>query len=502
MKNTVGCGKIAALLLFCAVGVISSTAQTTRLDFDGTKGAQTFTSLFRFEGADGANPLYMSLVQGIDGSLYGTTMNGGVNDNGTVFKVSSDGGLMALHSFGGTDGYYPFGVVQATNGNLYGTTQEGGTPGGGTVFEITLSGVLTTLYNFCTQSNCSDGYFPVAAMIEGADGNFYGTTEFGGTNDGGTVFKISPRGALTTLYSFCAQSNCADGARPLAGLVQGIDGNFYGTTYYGGSGNGGNCFDGESYGCGTVFQITRQGTLTTLYSFCADANCTDGSYPYATLLQGNNGDFYGTTALGGTGVCKGGCGTVFQMTPNNILTRLYSFCHQTDCGQLPLAGLVEATDGNLYGTTELGGSFNSGTLFEIVPQGASTLHSFCAHTRCSDGKYPDGGLVQATDGNFYGTTAGGGGYKNGGTVFRLSTGLGPFVSFVGNPAKVGQMFGILGQGFKGTASVTLNGTSMSFTVVSDTFIKATVPSGAMTGYVTVATPGGTLTSNVSFRVIP
>src|ERR1035437_8809971 len=196
--------------------------------------------------------------------------------------------LTTIHRFcsqsGCPDGSDPFaGLVQATNGDLYGTTLSGGTSGtntNGTVFKITPGGTLTTLYSFCSQTNCTDGADPYAGLVQAANGNFYGTTYYGGTNHRGTVFKITQGGTLTTLYSFCSQTNCTDCEGPLAGLVQAANGDFYGTTQYAGA-NGG----------GTAFKITPGGTLTTLYSFCSQTNCTDGADPYAGLVQAANGDF-------------------------------------------------------------------------------------------------------------------------------------------------------------------------------------------------------------------
>jgi uncharacterized repeat protein (TIGR03803 family) len=172
------------------------------------------------------------------------------------------------------------------DGNFYGTTFNGGAKGiYGTVFKITPGGVLTTLYSFCSQANCTDGSFPEAGLVQGSDRNFYGTTTQGGTNNFGTVFTITPNGTLTTLYSFCSESNCTDGKLPEAGLVQGTDGNFYGTTA------------GEAKNYGTIFQITSSGALTTLYNFSGYPN---GSYPYGGLVQHTNGMFYGVTNEGGT----------------------------------------------------------------------------------------------------------------------------------------------------------------------------------------------------------
>jgi uncharacterized repeat protein (TIGR03803 family) len=219
-----------------------------------------------------------------------------------------------LASFNGTDGSNPYaGLVQATNGDLYGTTVAGGAYNDGTVFKITPSGTLTTLYSFCSQAGCTDGAYPsAAALVQATNGDLYGTTEY----SEGTVFKITPSGTLTTLYSFCSQSGCTDGANPIAGLVQATNGDLYGTTSEGGA-----------YGGGTVFKITPSGTLTTLYSFCSQAGCTDGAYPVAALVQAINGNLYGTTDAGGAY----NDGTVFKITPSGTLTTLYSFCSQGGC---------------------------------------------------------------------------------------------------------------------------------------------------------------------------
>jgi uncharacterized repeat protein (TIGR03803 family) len=182
-----------------------------------------------FKGANGANFAYPSLVQNTDGNSYGTTAFGE-----TVFKNTGSGKkLTTLYSFDGASGSYPNALVQATNVDFYGTTSEGGN-GHGTVFKVTLGGALTALYSFCSQSNCPDGADPYAGLIQATDGDFYGTTSAGEADNSGTVFKITPRGTLTTLYSFCSQSNCTDGGAPTAGLVQAADGDFYGTTNVGG----------------------------------------------------------------------------------------------------------------------------------------------------------------------------------------------------------------------------------------------------------------------------
>jgi uncharacterized repeat protein (TIGR03803 family) len=316
-----------------------------------------------------------------------------------------------LFSFDSTDGAAPYaGLIQASDGNFYGTTVNGGANNFGTVFKITPSGTLTTLYSFCSGA-CANGGMPYAGLVQGTDGNFYGTTINGATSnncprgDGcGTVFQITPGGVLTTLYTFCAQTNCTDGDAPYAGLIRATDGNFYGTTVAGGASS--NCGNG----CGTVFEITAGGVLTTLHSFGGP----DGLGPYAGLIQATDGNFYGTTYRGGASSnCGNGCGTVFEITPGGVLTTLHSFGGPDGLG--PSGGLIQAADGNFYGTT-------SDTVFQMTPGGVlTTLHSFFG----PDGAYPYGGLVQGTDGNFYGTTSAGGvRYKcrGCGTVFEITPG--------------------------------------------------------------------------------
>jgi uncharacterized repeat protein (TIGR03803 family) len=487
--------------------------------------AQTFNSLFSFDGGtNGADPYLMSLVQGFDGNFYGTASGGGPEGDGSVFRITPKGKLTTLYFFcsqnGCTDGAKPVGgLVETTNGTFYGTTDNGGanssscSAGCGTVFEITRSGKRTTIYNFCSQTDCLDGANPIATLIRATDGLLYGTTFGGGANGKGTVFKITAKGKLTTLYSFCSKGDCSDGAMPFAGLVQATNGRFYGTTQHGGINNN-HCVGG----CGTVFEITAKGTLTTMYRFCSQGNCPDGSLPSSALLQPTNGDFYGTTFLGGVnnGTCAGNCGTVFKMTGKGKLTTLHSFCTQMNCpdGALPVAGLVQGTDGNLYGTTygDVQVADNNyyrstsglvGTVFRITLAGKlTTLHDFDS----TDGANPTGGLLQATNGTFYGTTFDGGNGNgcagNGcGTVFSESVGLGPFVQTLPIAGRVGAKVIILGNNLTGSTNVTFNGLSAEFTVVSATEITTNVPTGATTGIVQVTTPKGALNSNVAFRVI-
>ncbi|MGO9650142.1 MAG: choice-of-anchor tandem repeat GloVer-containing protein [Terriglobales bacterium] len=463
--------KVSAISLLVAATVITSRAQT-------------FETLVNFDGTNGANPVYPGLVQGIDGNLYGTTLGGGANLSGTVFRLTPGGKLTTLYSFCSqvncADGSLPqAGLSLATNGSFYGATSQGGVYGNGIVFRINTQGVLTTLHSF---DYSTEGVQPFAPPIQGSDGNLYGTTTGGGPYNAGTVFKMTPDGVLTTLHDFEG-----DGASPLGALVQAVDGDLYGTTQLGGSS-----------GNGTIFRITTGGTFTSLLSF----NFTDGSGPSSGLIQGIDGKLYGTTYQGGANSsCEDGCGTVYRISLSGTLTTVYNF-NLTD-GANPVSPLVQGSDGNLYGTTYAGGSSTTcfqgcGTVYRLSPTSVlTTLHSF----DLTDGAQPYGSVDQATGGNFYGTTTQGGS-DSVGTVFGLSTGLGPFVSLVHNPAKVGQTFGVLGQGFSGTKSVSLHGTPATFKVKSNTLLEATVPAGATTGYVTVTTPTGTLTSNVPFYVIP
>lgn len=440
--------------------------------------AQTFMTLHSFNGTDGYLP-FGTLVQGTDGNFYGTTNEGGANYYGTVFKITPGGALTTLHSFDFTDGAYPdAGLVQATDGNFYGTTSYGGAGPNGTVFKITPGGTLTTLHSF----NLADGARPVAGLVQATDGNLYGTTDSGGAFNVGTVFRITRGGTLTTLHSF----DTADGYGPLAGLVQATDGNLYGTTGGGGP-----------HSAGTIFKITLAGRLATLHSF----NGTDGDVPSGTLVQASDGNFYGITEGGGAnrGCTFGRCGTVFEVTPGGMLTSLHNF--DGSDGDSPSGGLVQATDGNFYGTSYFGGArYDAGTVFMITPAGTLTvLRTFTGGT---DGGELCAGLLQATNGNFYGTATSGGANFFYGTVFGLSVGLGPFVQTRPVAGMVGANVRILGNKLTRTTSVMFNGTSATFTVVSGTYIKTTVPAGAITGPVQVTTPAGTLTSNVPFQVLP
>jgi len=427
--------------------------------------AQVYTDLFNFDGNDGSQPGIAALAQGRDGNLYGTTPYGGTSD-GVVFKITPNGTQRVLHNFDGTDGAQPYGgLTLGTDGNFYGTADGGGANNYGTIFKITKSGSLTTLYSFGTIS-----FYPVAAPIQGADGNFYGTTL------NGTAYKITPSGTFTSLGALPGEA--------YAPLLQATDGNFYGTTESGGSGS---C----QGGCGTVFKITFKGVVKIVYNF----DSAHGAIPQSAVIQGADGNFYGTAGEGGTY----GEGVVYRLTPQGVITVLHNFPdpNYPNDGWWPLAGLVQASDGNFYGVTEEGGTAYTGVIFRITTTGAySILYNF-GYTY---GSNPAATLMQHTNGKIYGLAEDGTyGY---GVVYSFDMGLGPFVCLVSTLGTVGRPVEILGQGFTGTTAVSFNGTPATYTIASDRLLGAIVPEGATTGFVTVTTPSGTLTSNQEFTVKP
>ena len=437
--------------------------------------AQTYTVLYNFGGKRGdPNDPYQSIIaQGRDGSLYSTTTDHWTGGPGEVFKITPAGILTVMHKFKGTDGQDPIGgVTLATDGNFYGTTASGGSSGYGTIFRIMPGGKLTTLYNF---TGGTDGSGPSAPPIEGLDDNFYGTTA-GGNGNNGSVYKITPSGTFTTLHSFSG----TDGANPHAPLVQGTGGNFYGTTLNGGNKN-----------TGTIFRISPSGKFKVLLNF----GYGNGRYPWGPLIQGSDGNLYGVNDFYGSQQT----GVAFKITPHGKFTALHNFKGGSDGGN-QIGGLTQATDGNIYGTNNLDGGAGWGVLFRIDSTGAFTvLHDF----DWDSGASPQTTLLQHTSGVLYGETAVGGIGNNGdGTFYSFDVGLGPFVSFLPAAGKVGKTIEFLGQGFTGTTAVSFNGTPATFNAVTDTYLKATVPSGATTGFVTVTTPGGILTSNKKFRVKP
>jgi uncharacterized repeat protein (TIGR03803 family) len=303
--------------------------------------------------SDGAYP-YGGVVQGPNGNFYGMTFQGGAGcaaaggGCGTVYRITPQGVLTTLHSFDGNDGGFSYaGLVLGKDGLFYGTTIYGEPTDSGTIFKITADGKFTNLYTFCARTGCPDGSTPLQ-LVQDAAGNFYGTTAGGGgPNNGGTVFKVTSSGTLTTLHKFCALANCPDGAKPEGTLLIAGDGNLYATTYAGGA-----------FGFGTAYRISPIGAFKKLHNF----NGSEGSNPYDGLSIGSNGSFYGTTAFGGTY----GNGTIFTMNTAGSVNVLHDF--QQGGGFDSQTGLTLARDGNFYGTTYLGGSGMNGTLFKLAPR--------------------------------------------------------------------------------------------------------------------------------------
>ncbi len=497
-----------------------------------TSGEMTVLYAFSHYAGDGAYP-HAQLSLGSDGNFYGTTSRGGANDDGLLFKITPSGTLTNLYSFttpnvstatlvegidgkfygtssggapGGqayavdpvgsstvfytfndfsTDGFQPnAGLALGNDGNLYGTTSQGGTAGLGTVFRFTPAGALTTLYSF-TGTN-GDGSAPVSAPVQGSDGNLYGTTPTGGTGGVGTVYRLTPAGALTILHSFTGASG--EGASPLASLVQGSDGNFYGTTSTGGNGVFSNA-SGTNPGYGTVFRITPAGALSTLHAF---DYANDGLKPLTALTPGSDGNFYGTTSVGGSG----GGGVAFVLTPGGALTVLFSFGGGNNDGYTSEGTLVQGSDGNFYGTTFAGGGVtyngiksDDGTTFSLTPAGKlTTLFTFDGGHDGADGAAPTSGLVQASDGNFYGTTSAGTG-GNAGTLFQLVPGgaLKTIYTFDTLPGAVANPKSALVQGSDGNLYGT---TSAGGANDAGTIYRVNIPSTANepTVTLTVATP--------------
>jgi uncharacterized repeat protein (TIGR03803 family) len=507
-----------------------------------------------------------------------------------VFKaIPAHAQLTELYGFqynAATTSNYPDGanpmaeLIQGADGNYYTTTDIGGAgtcpgavedqiPGCGAVVKITPAGVLSVLYSFpydASTSTAPDGLFPQAGLVQGPDGNFYGVASEGGTGGTscadttglsgcGTVFKLTKSGTLTVLHSFCGGSGCGslatDGAEPIGRMVFGTNGELYGTTYEGGLADG-------LYNQGTIFRISRSGSYEILHLFTGAADTGDGENPTAGLTLASNGDFYGTTEFGGAS----GFGTIFKMTPAGKVTVLHSFANNDPNGQQPIGALVQASNGNLYGTCYDGGANGWGTVFRISLSGTfQKIYDFSQATG-NVGNLPRAGLIQASDGNLYGTAWEGGAFGEGsiyqittagtatleasfdpsvtgfaavdvlvqgndgqfyvtlqdnggmnsdgvqdqGAISVLNLGLAPpapaIYGFSPTSGKVGAKVTIEFGPYVGATSVTFNGTSAAFVVEGSEFITATVPTGATTGPISVTTPGGTVTSTKSFTVLP
>ena len=407
--------------LVCTVNNGSGTmgqADITNISIGCLKNLRILASLTGYPSS-ATNP-YAALVQGSSGELYGTSEAGGSHDLGTAFVIyPSNGALSLLHSFAGSlsDGASPYGdLVEDSAGQLYGTTEAGGNyqyctkvkvclSSYGTVFRINASsGAVTLLHSF--RSNVSggqDGAHPYAGVMLASNGYLYGTTVAGGASGNGTVFRLGPDGGeAATLHSFAGGSS--DGAEPYSKLIQASDGNLYGTTKLGGSA-----------GAGTVFQINPAiGAESIVYAF--KGGSSDGASPYDALIQAKDGNFYGTTGAGGASAA----GTVFRISATSgAESVVYAFAGGGSDGANPYAGVIQASDGNLYGTTVSGGPSGDGTVFRINPTtGAESLvYAFAGGS--TDGSQPYGGLLQAKDGNLYGTTLKGGS-NDAGVLFQIT----------------------------------------------------------------------------------
>jgi uncharacterized repeat protein (TIGR03803 family) len=518
---------IWAVVLITGMQALPAQAQLTELY------AFQYNSAATSNYPDGANPM-AELIQGKDGNYYTTTNIGGA-------------------------GVCPGEV-------------EGQIPGCGAVVKITPAGVLSVLYSFpydTSTSTAPDGWFPQAGLVQGKDGNFYGVATEGGTGGEacadttglsgcGTVFKLTPSGTLTVLHSFCGGSGCGslttDGAEPTGRMVFAANGDLYGTTQVGGLFNG-------FYNQGTIFRISTSGAYTVLHVFSGNfGSKPDGANPAAGLTLASNGDFYGTTTAGGAS----GDGSVFEMTASGKVTLLHSFTGSSD-GSMPIGALVQASDGNLYGTCYSGGANGTGTVFRITTKGVLTkIYDFAAEAAPGNiGYLPRAGLIQASDGNLYGTAWQGGAFTTTGTIYQLTlggvgtleasfdastTGFAPLDAllqgsdgrlyvtlqynggensdgvqdqgaisvldlglsppapgpFEFTPAKglVGAKITLRGSAFVGTTAVTFNGTSAARVVDASGYITATVPAGATSGTISVTNAGGTTTSKSSFTVLP
>lgn len=461
-----------AFTLACAALMLSLTVHAQ---------AQTINYIATFNGTSGQQP--SNVIQATDGNFYGTTTFGGPALHGNIVKITPTGELSTLYDFcsrphclDGANPYTP--PILGSDGNLYGVTQMGGSTqnggaGWGTVYKLTLDGQLTTLYAFCTTTACLDGQSPMGLM-QAADGTFYGITFEGGQFNAGTLFKLTPAGKFSLVHTFCSSTNCADGQWPTSAPIQGTDGNLYGTTSEGGKAD-----------AGILYDLTSTGSFNVVHTFlCFDHDCNLGGDPIS-VLQDAAGNLFGTTRNGGSY----DEGTIFEITANHQYLNLYTFNVTS-----PL-GIIRANDGNFYGLTT--GINGEGTIFQFTPSGAyNTLYTF---TSGATGSAPSSALFQATNGSFYGSVA----LYNGqwdGAIYSFDNNLSPLVQAVPTMGKVGKQILILGNGLTGSTSVTFNGVPAKFTVVSDTYIKATVPTGATTGTLSVVTPSGTLNSNPEFVV--
>ncbi len=439
--------------------------------------AQTYTDLHDFDCAtEGCLPTYPEiLAQGRDGNLYGTLDSGGTSGMGTVFKMTPAGVVTTIYNFSGLDGQNPDGgLFLGTDGNFYGTTRFGGASNLGTVFKITPAGVLTTLHSF----SGSDGSEPRPGVVLGKNGSFYGSTC--GFNPPWTAYSITASGKFKTINATndVRVAACSGGPLMLAD-----DGNLYGTAMSGGVNT-----------LGAVFRLSSAGALKVIWS----GDFSHGDDLVGPVTQGNDGFLYGTAAAGGSG----GFGVIFKLSTKGKFTMLHEFgLDLTNDGTAPFAGLVAASDGKFYGATsggQSGGNVPNGNLFSVTSGGTYNLLFAFDGTH---GRLAQATPMQHTNGKIYGVVEAGGVHE-GGVVYSLDNGAPAFVNLVTRQGSAGQTVGILGSGLTGTSSVKFGSGSASFNVVSDSYMTASVPDDGSTGFVTVTTPSGTLTSSRKFFVVP
>jgi uncharacterized repeat protein (TIGR03803 family) len=436
----------------------------------GLASAQTVTTLYNFDSTHGAYPETVTLAQGRDGNLYGTTFQGGSYGAGVVFRINPNSGVgKLLFTFDNSSGSGPYGgLTLATDGNFYGTTAFGGGYDAGVLFRITRAGSYTVLHTF---TGGTDDGLPYSPPIEGTDGNLYGDTS-GALYTNTTVYKYTPSGTFTTIVPYLHGYGWLSSQ-----LMQSNDGALWVTSEAGGQ-----------QGCGTIEKMTTTGLWKATYSVL----CLVQQSPSGPLLQAVDGNYYGVTFNGDLL----GYGTLYEMTKSGTDNVLLNFPVTSTTGSYPVSGLVQGSDANFYGTTwGSPAGVGVGTLYQYN----ATTGSYSEIYQFTN-TYSQAALVQHTNGKFYGTTVSGG-TKGYGTIFSLDMGLGPFVTFVRSQGHVGAAAQILGQGLTGSTGVTFNGVpATSFSVVSDTYMTAVVPSGASTGPAVVTTPSGPLASNVSFRI--
>jgi uncharacterized repeat protein (TIGR03803 family) len=354
-----------------------------------------------FAGANGSDATSSPMVDA-SGNLFGTTYNGGANGYGVVYEFDTASNLTALYSFNASSGSQPMGgLVQDANGTLYGTTYTGGSADNGTAFSLATNGAFKVLVTF----NSGNGAYPGGTLLLETNGELFGTTEGGGGNGsgGGTVFEMSTNGQV---FSTLAAFNPTQGAEPVDGLIRDASGNFYGTTYSGGA-----------YNYGAVFKMDTNDVITTLASF----DQTNGAWPNCNLCLDGAGYLWGTTVGGGTG----SFGTIFKIPTNGIPANTFLVPFATfngANGSIPMAGLTPGPNGAYYGTTEAGGKYNYGVVFQVSAGGIITnVLSFAG----GNGAYPLAALIPGTNGDFYGTTGGAGfdhtQFASNGTIFRVTT---------------------------------------------------------------------------------